>query len=91
MSKGLLAATGSPACYSAYMGGLEEGGGVFREVILSGEILGIRLILVGCEGNHIVERSYFHRSQLSWNGLSPLCLQDNTGLTEAASILLAIE
>jgi len=28
-------------------GGLEEGGGVFREVILPGGILGIRLILVG--------------------------------------------
>jgi len=46
-------------------GGLEEGGGVFREVILPGDVLGIRLILVGREGNHVVERSYFHRSQLS--------------------------
>ena len=64
---------------------------VFREVILPGGILGIRLILVGREGNHVVERSYFHRSQLSWNGLSPLCLHDNTGLPKAASILLAIE
>jgi len=33
----------------------------------------------------------FHRSQLSWNGLSPLCLHDNTGLPKAASILLAVE
>jgi len=42
---------------------------------------------VGREGNHVVERSHFHRSQLSWNGLSPLCLHDNTGLPKAASIL----
>jgi len=42
---------------------------VFREVIFPGGILGIRLVFVGREGNHVVERSYFHRSQLSWNGL----------------------
>jgi len=46
---------------------------------------------VGREGNHVVERSHFHRSQLSWNGLSPLCLHDNTGLPKAASIFVAIE
>jgi len=46
---------------------------------------------VGCEGNHVVECSYFHRSQLSWNGLSPLCLRDNTGLPKVANILSAIE
>jgi len=64
---------------------------VFRELILPGGILGIRLILVGREGNHVVEGSYFYRSQLSWNGLSPLCLHGNTGLPKGASILLAIE
>jgi len=74
VDKGLLAATGSPTCYSAYTGDWRREGVVFREVILPGGILGIGLILVGREGNHVVERSYFHRSHLSWNGLSPLCL-----------------
>ena len=64
---------------------------VFRKVILPWGILGIRLILMGHEGNHVVEHSSFHRSQLSWHRLSPLCLHDNTGLPKAASILLAIE
>jgi len=86
IGKDLLAAPGSPACYSAYTGGWKKEGVVFRKVILPRGILGIRLILVGRKGNHVVERGYFHRSQLSWNGLSPLCLHDNMGLPKAASI-----
>ena len=39
------------------------------EVILQEEVSGIRLILVGREGNHVVDRSCFHRSQFGQNGL----------------------
>jgi len=78
------------ACYSAYRGDSNRDGAVFREAVLPGGILGIRLILVGRQGNHVVERSYLHRSQRSWNRLV-LCLHDHTGLPKAASILLAIE
>jgi len=52
-----------------------------------GGLSGIRLILVGREGNHVVERSCFHRSQFGWNRRSPLCLQNIMGLPKAASIL----
>jgi len=40
-------------------------GDVFGEVILSGGLLGIRLILVGRKGSHVIECSYFHRSQFN--------------------------
>ena len=45
--------------YSAYRRHVrEEGGGVFSgRAYWKGEILGIGLILVGCEGSHLVERS----------------------------------
>ena len=63
--------------------------GEFAEVILPGGVLGIRFIFTGREGNHAIERSYVHRSQLqlSWNGLSPLCSHGITGLLKMASIL----
>ena len=47
------------------------------------------LILVGCESNHVVERSYIYISQFSWNGLSILCLHNITGLSKMARILLS--
>jgi len=37
-------------------------------------LLGIRLILVGCDGSHIVARSCFHRSQFNHSDLSILVL-----------------
>jgi len=42
---------------------------------------------VGHESSHVVERSYFHRSQLSWNGLLLLCLHNNTRLPKAATVI----
>jgi len=61
------------------MGEAEEGD-VFGKVILSGRgLLGIILILVECEGNHVLEHSCFHRSQFNHSDLSILCLYDTTG------------
>jgi len=45
-------------------GGVKKGGrGTFRETIPPEGVLGIRLILVGREGNHVVERSCFCKKQ----------------------------
>jgi len=63
--------------------GLEEGGGVFREVNLPGGILGIRLILARREGNHVVECR-----DLNFAGLGS---HHYTCIPKTASILLAIE
>ena len=40
---------------------------VFGEVILEREILGLRLVLVGCGHNHVVERTRFHRYAFGQN------------------------
>jgi len=47
---------------------------------------GIRLILAGREGSHVVERSCFPRSQLRWNGRWTLCLHNPTSLPKTASM-----
>ena len=49
------------------------GGGLIREVILQAGGSGIKLILAGYEGHHVVERSCFHRSGSRSNGLWTLC------------------
>ena len=45
------------------------GGWLIGEVILQEGGSGIRLVLAGREGYHVVERSCFHRSQPRRNGL----------------------
>ena len=48
--------------------GRGRGGGVTSgRSYCKGEILGIRLILAGRAGNHLVERTHFHRYAFSWN------------------------
>jgi len=47
--------------------GLRGGRWVFGEVILERGILGLRLILTGCEHNHVVECTRFHRYAFSQN------------------------
>ena len=43
------------------IGGVEEGGGLgMAEVILRRWLLGTALNMTGHEGNHVVERIYFH-------------------------------
>jgi len=64
--------------------------GVFGEIILQGRVLGIRLIVTGREGNHVVERSCFHKSEFTHNGLSPLCSHEIARMPNTASILTPV-
>jgi len=50
---------------------------------LQGGVVVLWLILAGCEGNHVVERSYFHRYE--WP-LSTAGLHDSVGVPKTASM-----
>jgi len=48
-------------------GGLRGGGVGYDRVILRRWLLGTTLNMAGHEGNHVVERIYFHSCEYSWN------------------------
>jgi len=68
-------------------GGRKEGGAPLGRPYHQRGVLGIRLILVGREGSHVVERSCFCRFRFNHNDFSILYLYDITELPKTASIL----
>jgi len=72
INEGLPVTTGSLNWYVNYTEGRRGRGMSLERSYCQRGLLGIRLILVGCEGSHIVERSCFYRSQFNHSDLSIL-------------------